>query len=585
MDSKKIKLKKFKSKSDVNVNSFTNVNFISDYKELPPGEINKVLDVREQFNRERNLCANYSFIFTITPIFSNPLFNPTGKNHKIDIDGNDPEAGIDNGLNIFDNDLFKSKPFSNVQFQYSAVNLDYSQAVDEFLIEKDGWFCFKNPDITATGVTKFFDIEPSRARFDLNSNVKKNWDICITYPYSVDKEHHVVDGGLLIVNIDINVEAGGRKMIGLGTATRHGLSPRDRVEISGMPNQELNGEHKVVRLGLNNGDYKENFFLIDINPDDITSTIPPICDGRLRRISNGYPSEYYLRKFRRIENADYSIYPIGFSNTVFNDKNYQITFNNKIDLGGLRDNLGRPLSEVFLTFIKTNSEGDQFMTATKSGLDLELLSGSLSDINISNIRKIHNGGPNLFDTHTPLEPDINMGAIEFSGDTFYGDLVEYNKTELNEKVLSDVLHRYNTNKRELISPENTELARGPRPEGYMYKPHHRIQIRLFSIFIEEGYLENTGNIPDYSEILEGGKYIWRDYLSLGVTRIDGETLDYPFTNDSHYIHENICFVGKRQDPFNQYGLYYYGEDSFDPPDARGETITDKFITKKRDEIC
>lgn len=589
MDIKKIKLKKSTSKSDVNVNTFTNVNFVGNNKELPPGEINKVIDVGEQFNLERKKCTDYRFIFTITPVFSNPLYNPSGKDEKYAINGDSATAGINNGLNIFDNILFKTKAYANPEFQYSAVDLNYSESVGEFLIERDGWFGFNNPDITTTGVTKFFDIEPSRARFDLNSNISKKWDICITYPYSIDKEHHLVKDGLLIVNIDISVVAGGKKMIGLGTATNHGLTNNDTIEIDGLAFPELNGKHRVVRLGLNNGDYKQNYFVLDINPDNIPTIQSQITNGgRVKKILNGYPSDYYLRKFRKIEDNDYSIYPLAFSKSIFNDSNYQVVFNNKIDINDLRDNLGRPISEVFLTFIKTKgefiSDNKNYMTNIKSGLDLELLSGNLGDVNISNIRRIHNGtGANIFTSHIPLESDIVMGALDFTGDTFYGDLVEYNKTDLREIVLSDVLHRYNTSAREdnNIGP----LARGPRYEGYMYKPHHNIPIRLFSIFIEEGYTANTENIPYYSEKLVGNKYIWRDYLSVGTTRVDGESLDYPFTNNSHYIHENICFIGKRQDPFNQYELYYSGEDSNDPPDARGETITDKFITKQQDETC
>ena len=43
---------------------------------------------------------------------------------------------------------------------------------------------------------------------------------------------------------------------------------------------------------------------------------------------------------------------------------------------------------------------------------------------------------------------------------------------------------------------------------------------------------------------------------------------------------------KRQDPFNLYGLYYGGDsDDKDPADPRGETITDKFVTKNSEDVC
>ena len=576
MERKNIKLNSSRSEEDVNVNSFSNVNFHGINKELPPGEINHIVDVGERFSLERSICTNYRFIFTIAPIFSNPLMNPLGQPKFL---GNQSTYG----LNIFDDGIFKTKPFSNQTYQYSYVDLNYIEAVNDKLIEKDGWFGFDDPDVTSVGLRKFFDIEPTRGRFDLNSNIKKNWDICITYPESINTEHHLVKGGLLIVNLETNVEAGGRKMIALGTASRHGLSKGDKVSISGTPYTQLNKEFTVKRVGLDNGDYKENYFVVDVNPDTIGAQ-SSIIGARMRRIANGYPSDYYLRKFKKFKNIDYSIYPLAFSNTIFNDSNYQITFNTEVNIEELKDNLGRPLSEVFLTFVKTRD--GNFMSEIKSGLDLEYLSGNLADPQLSNIRRIHNGSNLPFDTHTPLPGESNLIMNpQDTDDSFYGDLVEYNKTELVENVLSDVLHRFNTSNRD-SSTQTGNLSKGPRREGYMYKPHHNIPIRLYSLFIEQGYTANTVNIPDYAEELDGGKFIWRDLLSIGVPRSDGEILDYPFTNNSHYIYDNICFVGKRQDPFNLYGLYYSGnEEDNDPADPRGETITDKFITKSSEDVC
>jgi hypothetical protein len=368
-------------------------------------------------------------------------------------------------------------------------------------------------------------------------------------------------------------------MVALGTATRHGLSTGEKVRISAMSDNQLNGEFTVKRVGLDNGDYKENYFAIDVDPTVITTNT---ISGRMVRYVNGYESEYYLRKFKKFTDIDYSIDPLAFSNTIFNDQNYQVTFNKEVDISDLKDNLGRPLSELYLTIVKTRD--DNFMSKIKSGLDLEYLSGNLNDIKLSNIRRIHNGSSTPFTTHTPLNPDVKMGDL--SADTeFYGDVVEYNKTELVENILSDVLHRFNTSKRDSSTQSNT-LAKGPRREGYMYKPHYEIPIRLYSSFIEQGYTATTGNIPDYSEELNGGKYIWRDLLTIGASLANGETLEYPFTNNSHYIYDNICFVMKRQDPFNLYGLYYGGDsDKDDPADPRGERITDKFITKNSEDVC
>jgi len=44
----------------------------------------------------------------------------------------------------------------------------------------------------------------------------------------------------------------------------------------------------------------------------------------------------------------------------------------------------------------------------------------------------------------------------------------------------------------------------------------------------------------------------------------------------------------RQDPYGNYNLYYEGNTSggaFDPPDPRGDALTDNFIVKNGQNVC
>ncbi len=560
----------FRSKLDINEDTFVNVSLSGDLKPLPPGEINHVLNVGEEFNNERQYSTIYRLIGTITPLFSNPLMNmrttglvPTdfGTSQSISEDGL--------GLDVFDRDIFKKEPFS---IQSINPTLSFSEAFNKGLAENDGWFGFFDPDITKVGSCSFYDIEPTRKRFELGSYVNNNWKITITYPSSVDTTHITVNGGLLITGSE-EVTVGGVPMVALTTATYHGLSNGDKVRLTNMSNIGYDGDFTVARLGLDNGDYQNNYFVINLNPNDVTLGV---VSGRMKRLVNGQESEYYVREFEKLLDNDgnYEMYPLGFSNNVFNDKNYQFIINQDIDVYGLTDNLGRPLSELYLTIIKTDSNG--MFHNVQSGLDLEFLPNNLTPKELSNVRKI------TYDTtttHTPLESNILL-----SNSKFLGDIVEYNKFELIEKPLTDVLHRFNTKNRE-ISFGNS-VAMGPRREGYLYKPHHLIKIREFSLFIEQGD-ENTIGMPDYAENLGDGRYLWRDLLDIGVFD-GGELLDYPFTNGAHYIHQNYCFMTMRQDPFSLYDLYYEGDrfgQQFNPPDPIGETITDKFEVKQSDDGC
>lgn len=614
----KYKLRESSSKDDINQDTFLKVGFGSEKRLLPVGEINKVVDVGLEFDKERNKSTIYRLQGTVCPLFSNPLMNVTTR-PIIDFSiTNYAPLTNGNGLDIFNIDYFLKDQTSSEASSATFTNptggeeLTYKKSFRTYLQEKDGWFGFSDPDISKSGFCNFYDIEPTRDRFDLNSSftrftsvgisnplvpttpsnaTNKNWQLTVTYPYDSDDTHHVVKDGLLIISAT-EVEVGGKPMLALSTSTQHGLENGDRVRLTGMTST-YNGDHTVKRLGLDNGDYLANYFVIDVIPTTvgIIST-----SGRMKRLVSGEPSTYYLRKFKKIiKDNDYEMYPLAFSRTIFNDMNYQFVINKDIDVrfddngDPIVDNLGRPLSELYITFIKTDSGG--MFGPIKSGLDLEFIEGNMLDTKISNVRRIHDGPSSWtgFATHATL-PNENDIYID-SKDWFYGDVVEYNRFTLRETKLADVLHRFNTVNRE--NSNTSTIAKGPRREGYLYNPHHLYKIREFSLYIEQGD-ENTVGIPDYREYLgpDDGRYFWRDLLDIGFYDGEGEELNYPFTNGAHYMHQNICFMTKRQDPFGQYDLYYQGnvtgDGTFDPPDQRGDAITgiaNNFITKKGEDVC
>lgn len=567
------KLKEFKSKSDINKDFFTKVEFSGEQMLLPPGEINHIVDVGEQFNKERRESTIYRIKGTISPLFSNPLMNMDTTSRPTGTFGTSNIYNIGNGLDIFNHDLFLSNPYENDYV--GNPNLTPEEATKDKLSENNGWFGFFEPDVTKIGICTFYDIEPTRERFDLSSYKEKNWELTITYPSRKDDTHMIVQNGLLVIG-SIQVEVGGVPMVAIATSTHHGLSNGDRVRLTSMPNIGYEEEFTVVRRGLDNGDLKDNYFVINLDP-----TLVTIGDftGRMKRVVSGQESEYYVRVFKKLlqTDGDYEMYQLAFSNNIFNDPNYQFVINEDIDIDGLVDNLGRPLSELYLTMIKTGSGG--MFHKTQSGFDLEFIAGNLIN-DISNVRQI------TYDTNTSQTPLENNIVLSTGTTEYLGDVVEYNRFELREKILSDVLHRFNTTNREISYSNNYAL--GPRREGYLYKPHNLIKIREFSLYIEQGDV-NTVGIPNYAEDLGDGRWLWRDLLDIGVFDGEGDLLDYPFTNGVHYIHQNYCFKTMRQDPFTSYNLYHkgsvYGHSIFDPRDPIGDPITDRFIVKRSDNVC
>jgi hypothetical protein len=595
---------KYKTKGASDTDTYFNINLESEEKLLPPGKINHIVNIGDVFDKEREECKKYRFVGTLLPVFSNVLFNISGDkgpssfgNFIFNPDNPTYVSSLQNGVNhddsygweTFDGFIFKNDAFNN-DFVGQA-NLTYTQSVNKNLVELNGWFGFYDPDFRKLGLCDFYDLEPKRERFDLNSNLKdRNWELTITYPYAHDEQHHLVNGGLLITNAEVRI-LGGVNMVVFGTAAPHNLVIGDTVRLSNMSNSAMEGDFTVESVGLSNGDSKSTQFVVNVNANNATLG-PLFTNGRMKRLYYGKEVKYYIRKFKKIKKFetqneltqfDYEVYPLSFSNNIYNDQNYQIVIKDDIDITDLKDNLGRPLSEMYLTMIKTKSVN--MFTKVQSGFDFENYYGNVITTtndgrDVSNIRKIHTLSLPLapFESHVPLESNVLI-----SNNDFYGDICEYSEYEVKETILQPVMHRFNTVDRETtISKQITNgVIKGVRPEGYLYQPHYQIKIREYSNYVEQGDA-STVNIPEYAENLNDGRYLWRDLLTIGYNDGQEETLNYPFLNGVHYLYNNFCIVTRRQDPFGNFGLLY--TESY-PRDIYGDGLTDKFVVKRADDEC
>jgi len=602
------RLRSTDSQLSTDTDTFIKLNLEGSRRLLPKNEINETVDSTEIFNKERQSSKKYRVFGTIKPLASNVLFNLTGDQPTT---SGDFSNSASYGWSVFNNEKFKKDPiddFNDDTGQYSG--LTYPQSYKKFLKEKDGWFGFYNPDVLLTGNCDFYTMEPKKERFSFKPTSNKKWELTLTYPFSADTTHFLVSGatfgGLKIVGRQ-TVSIGGRDRIAFSTPVRHNLKQGDLVFIEGLDPVTLDGYYRVTRTGLDNGTMRDYYFSVDIDPTNINS----VNNTRLRRVlggrQNGFQSRYYLRIFKKIttvntsinngiiESDDYEIYQAAFSQTVFNDEVCQFVFNEDVDVSNITDILNRPISEMFLTIVKTRD--NDFFTPIQAGLDCGNVAGIFDFYpNIPDVRQLRdgpNGLPNYNDSPDPLTADVNI-----NDDMFYGDIVEYNDYELIENVLGVVGHRFNTENR--ISngitigcgvSNGAKCIAGPRHEGYFYYPHHRIKIRDFSTYIEQGNA-NTVGIPDYAFDLGDGRWLWRDLLDIGVNDGQEETLNYPFLNGAHYMYQNFCFPVRRQDPYGQYDLYYGyevdqngGQLNYEPFDIVGVGITDNFDVNSAEDAC
>lgn len=569
------------SKKSVNNDTFFKINLDSEERLLPSGDILKVINVADRFNEERQSSSKYRVLGSLNLTASNPLFNLA-----------------DSPLS----DLYTWKGFNYYDLQTGEYRFGsiFPTVINDTLKEKNGWFGYFNPSINNSGPCNFLEMEPKSQRFSFLSDNNpyhsatslpiKNWDITLTYPASIDSGHTLVNNGLLIVGIEPAIVST-RGMTAFAMPCLHNLTIGDRVKIDGTNGYD--GEHTVIRTGLDNGDLKPYYFVIDKPFTGTTSG-----NSRMKKIFGGVESTYYFRKFRKLKTTDgvtlgindCETYKLAFSENYFNEANAQFLFNKDVDVDGLRDNLNRPLSEIYLTMIKTDS--NNLFGLVSSGIETPIIPQlNNSDINtylldVPVINRIHNGGDTPFTSHIPLESGLNFTN---NNNDFYGDLVEYNTNQLIEIPLAHVSHRFNTLSRETPNQtmtynlnENTTatIDLGPRQEGYYYKAHNLIKIREFSSYIEQGNRFTVG-IPDYAIEIDGGRFVWRDLLEIGFSQNGENRLDYPFINGSHYLYDNLCFSVKRQDPFSNWGLYY---ENF-PADPIGSSMTDNFTTNTSENVC
>lgn len=260
-------------------------------------------------------------------------------------------------------------------------------------------------------------------------------------------------------------------------------------------------------------------------------------DISYKKVVEGEELEYYVRIFSKIPNwkfadkepTEYEMYKensdlisrcqsyendfeshvsrLAFSKNIYGDDISEIVFSDNIDLSNLKDNLGRPLSEIYLTIIKNNIgyklwyEGhecgspyvefshcfgklncafklsshavpfNEYVNVTtinslessnfsKKGLDIDKINengqsfypigNSVNDEiqyrskkNLTNVYEIHNGKERLYQT-------FSNGDIE-GNKHFYGDLCCYSTKLLDEQSIQMINFRFNTAQRELSS--------------------------------------------------------------------------------------------------------------------------------------
>jgi hypothetical protein len=344
-------------------------------------------------------------------------------------------------------------------------------------------------------------------------------------------------------------------------------------------NISYNGSDIFEVYSLGNGLYgTEEYYVNIFNYGYVGTTFNPGKTGTFKRVINiansaETMSSYYVKKHKILTNvSDSVLVKSGFELNIFDYKvqfqasaltpNYQenvvvkngnqsytLSFGKDVNLNGLVDNQKRPVTELYYTIIHKGYFGWFYPSASykiKEGFEFNLekqtINGILSPNNYwLSTSSINQSNDLTLNSYTSNGKTFNYVNSLKSGNTIDGSFCEWNDYEQKERVISEIYHKltYNPNVFNVIS-SNGLLQ--DNPLGFYYKPHYSIKIRDFSDYVERGTPKEVVGVPDYSYFSTAdNEFRWRDIYTYGFIDNQGNGVNYPFFNDTHYPYESYTF--------------------------------------------
>ena len=337
---KKILLNSERSQlNEDNVEKFQ-LNLSNSNRTIDEDVFTEIISSNDQFLKERNKSSIYRLYGNVKSIVTNVLYNDNIKIYR--------KEGVTKDSYTNRNDI----------------------------VEKDGWIGYiDNDEETAQSYKKsntdygdnksslceFIPFDPGydRLKFD-DPDGKPNYMLRVSYPYA-NKDITLVENNNGITLADgIPFISVTEKLINtisysvFKTPINHGLNVGDAVKVFSI-GENSNETYEVKQLGDINGNNPNRCFVLSIPFSEIDYSKGT---SRFAREVNGELSQYYVRKYKTLTDGfkDYDRYPAAFSQSYFGDEEVGFNFTKDIDVSGKVDNLGRPLSELYLSIIKVDTD-------------------------------------------------------------------------------------------------------------------------------------------------------------------------------------------------------------------------------------
>ena len=207
--------------------------------------------------------------------------------------------------------------------------------------------------------------------------------------------------------------------------------------------------------------------------------------------------EQYKAKEYEFENH---LSRLAFAKNIYSDDIGQIVFTDDIDLANIHDNLGRPLSSLYLTILKNNKGYKEWYGYDYNEWNAGVISGHCDAIEYSHCFGPLLCGLELSEESMYMDGNSNIHQISLKNDTiwgydisvingeretletgipirdyeiwydtdvnFYGDLCYYDNYNAMEMVIQPMMYRFNTAQRECGNEQNVQGGSSFDSYGY-----------------------------------------------------------------------------------------------------------------------
>jgi hypothetical protein len=382
-----------------------------------------------------------------------------------------------------------------------------------------------------------------------------NWNYYLTYPYANDSKQQLsitikgksfdwdVEKGIPFVSEKVVVN--GFNIVKITCWVEHNIKEGESVLIDGVV-------YDVYSFG--DGSFNSEKYIINILniKNNIASNVP----NTLKRViiasnSGETTSIYYIRKHKVISGGNKIVVTkAGFQRGVFDGRSvlsynndsfsgytkesnysYNFTLQNEINIDGIVDNHNRPITELYLTIVFKGQSGffASRNDSMKKGWGFNILKNNKVWWESRNPNSNSNIG-----TTSYFDNDNKEFFYYKHPDEFDGDFCEYNEYEQIERVVSDFYYK--------IKHSQSIFDINDNEKGYYYKPHNKLQLKVFSDYVETVDKNLADNIPNYAFFSKiDNQFRWRDIYSVGFFDENNNGVNYPFINGSFYPFVNNIF--------------------------------------------